>query len=207
MIRLKLVILIPFLLSNSIALCAEKFSSDSFRIDFTQEFKSITGKAKSSKGSVEYFFPSRIRVKEYKDNSEFISNGSKSWYYIPPFIKGEKGTVQINQTGSMVLGKLFDFFHEGLKSNDYYEIKIDKLSVEISFSKKGSDELKLEKAKLNFRDIKEDKDLKLKNLEKMELVYLDKKQVEILFFNFSDDLKFPAGYFEFKIPENTKIVK
>lgn len=186
---------------------SEKFSSDTFRVDFNQEFKSITGKAKSSKGSVEYSFPSKIRVKEFKDNSEFISNGKSSWYYVPPFMKGEKGTVQINQSGSMILGKLFDSFRDGLKSSGFYVVKINKLEATLEFTKSGKEELKLSSAVLKFKESKTDKTLKMKNIEKMVLTYLDKKQVELVFFNYSEDIKYPTGYFEFKVPENTKIVK
>lgn len=186
-------------------LMAKEFTPEAFRVDFNQEFTSITGKAKSSKGSIEYQFPSRIRIKEYKDNSEFISNEKNSWYYVPPFIKSEKGTVQVNQAGSMVLGKIFDSLRPGLKETDFFKVKPakSKLEVELEFTTKGKQDWKIEFAKLIFSA----EDQSIKNLLKFEITYTDKKKVNLSFFNIQIDVKFPKDYFIFTIPKNTQVLK
>ncbi len=182
------------------------FTPPSFRIDFNQDFVSITGKVKSSKGSIEYLFPSSIRIKEYKDNSEFVSNAKNSWYYVPPFIKGEKGTVQINQAGAMVLGKLFDSLRPGLKDTDYFVVKKNKDDVTLNFTEKGKQEWKVETAKMLF-NAKISDTLTMKELQKLEIVYVDKKKVNLSFFNYMADVKFPKDYFIFVVPKNTQIMK
>jgi outer membrane lipoprotein-sorting protein len=181
------------------------FTPDSFRADFNQEFKSITGKLKSSKGSIEYSFPSKIRIKEFKDNSEFVSNEKNSWYYVPPFIKTEKGTVQVDQAGSMVLGKIFDSLKPGLRDTDFFKVKNTKdvKVMELEFTAKGKQDWKLEKALLHFSNPEHT----IQNFQKFEITYTDKKNVVLTFFNIMTNVKFPADYFIFKIPANTKILK
>ncbi len=183
----------------------QEFTPESFRVDFNQEFSSITGKVKSSKGSIEYSFPSKIRIKEYKDNSEFISNERNSWYYVPPFIKGEKGTVQVDQAGSMVLGKIFDSLRPGLKETDFFKVKMtkDKLNINLEFTNKGKQDWKLEIAVLVFSQ----ENYNILNLQKFEITYTDKKKVTLSFFNMTKDVKFPKDYFIFTIPKNTQILK
>jgi outer membrane lipoprotein-sorting protein len=184
----------------------QEFTPASFRLDFNQDFVSITGKVKSSKGSIEYLYPSSIRIKEFKDNSEFISNAKNSWYYVPPFIKGEKGTVQINQAGSMVLGKLFDSLRPGLKDTDYFKVKKNKDDISLVFTDKGKTEWKVEIAKMLFA-VKTLEVVNMKDLQKLEITYTDKKKVNLSFFNYSANIKFPNDYFVFIVPANTQIMK
>ena len=181
------------------------FTPNSFRVDFNQDFLSVTGKVKSSKGSLEYLFPGNLRLKEFKDNTEFVSNQKSSWYYVPPFIKGEKGTVQINQSGSMVLGKVFDSLRPGLVDTEYFKIKKNTLDAKLDFTDKGKTEWKLENAVLYFS--KNDSGLTMNYLQKLELTYTDKKKVTLTFFNYTGDVQFPKDYFIFQIPEKTQILR
>lgn len=185
---------------------AKEFTPSSFRVDFNQEFVSITGKVKSSKGSIEYKFSSNIRIKEYKDNSEFVSNANNSWYYVPPFIKSEKGTVQINQAGAMVLGKLFDSLRPGLQETEYFKVKKNKDDITLNFTEKGKADWKVENAKMMF-NAKVSDELNMKELQRLEITYIDKKKVTLSFFNYSADVKFPKDYFVFIVPKNTQIMK
>ncbi len=196
-----LFIYILIIINNAFA-----FTPTSFRVDFNQDFVSITGKVKSSKGSIEYLFPSNIRIKEYKDNSEFVSNAKNSWYYVPPFIKSEKGTVQINQAGAMVLGKLFDSLRPGLKDTDFFTVKKNKDDITLNFTVKGKQEWKVDSAKMTFSSKISDT-LTMKELQKLEVVYVDKKKVNLSFFNHMSDVKFPKDYFVFIVPKNTQIMK
>lgn len=182
-----------------------EFTPKAFRLDFNQEFMSITGKVKSSKGSLEYLFPSNIRIKEYKDNSEFVSNEKNSWYYVPPFVKGEKGTVQINQAGSMVLGKLFDSLRPGLKDTEFFKSKVLNEVATLDFTAKGKQDWKVEAAKLFFKE----KTLNpvMKELNKIEITYTDKKKVTLTFFNYMSDVKYPPDYFVFQVPKNTQVIR
>lgn len=191
---------------QSYAVKALEFTPAAFRVDFNQEFISITGKTRSSKGSIEYLFPGHIRIKEYKDNSELVSNGKSSWYYIPPFIKSEKGTVQINQAGAMILGNLFDSLRAGLKDTEYFLVKKNKKEVILSFTTKGKSEWKVDQAVLVFKATKSE-ELFMLDLQTIKLTYIDKKVVSLSFFNFMSDVKYPKDYFIFQIPKNTQVVK
>lgn len=185
---------------------ASTFVPSQFQIKFVQSFKSVvSGKVKKSKGQIDYRYPGSIRFKEFKSNTEFVSNPRTSWYYSPPFIKGEKGTVQVNSGKRFVIGRLFDALKNGLKSNAQYRVKSLKKSVyELTFLGKTADELNLKKAFVYFSG----KSLNsLKGVGKMKLMYQDGKKVDFLFETFKDDISFSEAHFVFSIPKNTKVAK
>lgn len=136
---------------NAIAHGTNDFIPNTLRTDFEQSFISITGEKKSSKGSLDYEYPGHLRLKEFKDNTEFVCNPQISWYYIPPFSKGEKGSVQINNSKNMVISKLFDQLKNGLKDNEFYSLELKgNQTVVLTLTSKGQEELKLKSAVLSF---------------------------------------------------------
>jgi len=145
-------ILIGLIFFSSFSFASIEFVPKSLQLDFEQSFISITGDKKNSKGQLAYQYPGQLRLKEFKDNTEFVCNNENSWYYIPPFTKGEKGTVQINNSKNMIISKLFDKLKLGLVNiPNYYKVNVkDKNQVEIIFLEEGQKDLKLSSLLLNF---------------------------------------------------------
>jgi outer membrane lipoprotein-sorting protein len=178
---------------------------DTFELNFQQSFKSALGRNKTSMGKIDYSYPSRLRFKEFKGNSEFISNPDKSWYYIPPFMKGEKGEVQINSTKKLAISKLFDELKKGLKSNSSYAVKFKKNKYILSFSSDAIDKLNVKTVYLY--PLKGKSITDLNDLSKMTIIYKDKKSVDIIIKKLNSQVKFKESHFVFDIPPNTNIIK
>jgi outer membrane lipoprotein-sorting protein len=181
------------------------FVPNAFELTFTQSFKSSLGKIKKSKGKIDYLFPSHFRFKEFKGNTEFVSNPKKSWYYSPPFAKGEKGEVQVNTSHKLMISELFDKLKKGLKNNDSYSVKKSKNYYQIRFNKKVASELKIKSLNL-FYDTKR-KLISIEQLKSMDIFYVDDKKVSIAFEKLNPSVKFSNKHFVFNIPPNTNIVK
>jgi outer membrane lipoprotein-sorting protein len=181
------------------------FLPASFKANFVQEFKSsLSGKIKSSNGSVEYRYPGRIRFEvEKPNNTIFVSNAKKAWYYTAPYIEGEPGQVSISPSGKFPLSRFFDSLKKGLRSNKYY--KVNKLmpgDYELTFLKKSAKEMGIAKAVLHF---KKKKSAKFLNLERVQLDYLNKKKATIKLSKIQRNPKLTKKHFDFEIPKNTKI--
>ncbi|MDH4467493.1 MAG: outer-membrane lipoprotein carrier protein LolA [Bacteriovoracaceae bacterium] len=194
------------------------FMPKSLKIEFEQSFKSVTGKTKTSNGFLEYKRSSQIRIKESKDNSEFVSNKETSWYYVPPFKTGEKGSVQINNSKNNNLVRVFDSLKNGLIDNDLYkvtEVKVDQFSLK--FIDPKSKDLKVDHIDLFFRKIvfpdkvdhkqKNTKVLEFSDLESLSINYTDGQKVDLKLSKIEENNNFPDKNFEFQIPTNTEIIK
>ena len=194
------------------------FMPKSLKIEFEQSFKSVTGKMKSSTGFLEYKRSSQIRIKENKDNSEFVSNQDTSWYYVPPFKTGEKGVVQINNSKNNNLVKIFDSLKNGLIDNELYkviEVKVDQFTLKFIDTK--SKDIKIDHIDLFFRKIvfpdkvdhkqKNFKTLEFHDLESLSIAYIDGQKVDLKLLKIEENNLFPDKNFEFQIPTNTEIIK
>ncbi|MFZ4712696.1 MAG: LolA family protein [Bacteriovoracaceae bacterium] len=197
----KLFFLLVFFFSSSWA----AFLPSSFRANFEQSFKStITGKEKKSSGSIDYLFPGKIRFEiTNPDNTIFVSNGSKAWYYTAPFDPKEKGEVIVQPANKLLITKFFDYLKKGLESNEAYSVKKEKDFFVLTFSEKAQKELSIMKAHLDHQN----KDLtKISELKSLVIFYKDGKEVKLSLNGLIENVKFEKSYFEFKVPENTKVV-
>ncbi len=188
------------------ALMVNSVYAEDFKLIFEQKYKSkISNKEKTSKGTLIYSFPKKIRIEIDKpDPVTFVSNGVKSWYYRPPFMDGEPGEVIVNQGGESLnlLASFFDSLQKGFEKNNAYEVVKKGELVELSFYENFRKKIKVKKAMLSFSD----KTLELSKLQKMELIYDNNEKGEFLINKFETQ-NLDIKTFEFIIPENTKISK
>jgi outer membrane lipoprotein carrier protein len=181
------------------------FLPSSFRANFEQSFKStISGKDKKSLGSIDYSYPGKIRFEMTEpENTIFVSNGSKAWYYTAPFDVKEKGEVIVQPANKLLITKFFDYLNKGLDTNETYTVKKEKDFYVITFREKAQKELSILKAHLDY----DNKVItKLADLKSLVIFYKDGKEVRLTLSSFMENVKYEKSYFDFKIPDNTKVV-
>lgn len=194
--------IISFLLLSSFSLFAKKsFVPRTFKAEFVKKEKALlSGKDLKSGGKIFYQYPSRIRLEfEGSDKSIFVSNPFKTYYYKPPPFEGVPGELTINKSNNYPLSKFFDTLRSGLTSNDLYKVKKKSKSIAITFTEKGSKELKILNAELFFK-----KDLLFNELEKVQITLDSEKKLNFEFASISMNPKFDKNLFIFKAPENTR---
>ena len=212
-------ILFLFCITKALAIFDDnQFMPKTFKIEFEQSYASVTGKIKTSKGVIDYKKPGLLRLKEFKDNTEFVASKESSWYYVPPFKAGEKGSVQINSAKNNALIKVLDSLKYGLNKNEFYtvdEVKVD--HFKLKFIDQKSKDLKINYVELFFRKIvfPEKSDAKQKNtkmlefhdLQSLTLHYTDGQKVDLKITKIEENISFTDKNFEFQIPPNTEILK
>lgn len=187
---------------------AASFLPDSFSANFEESFVSaVNGKEKKSFGKIDYRYPGHIRFEKISpDSSTFVSNPQKSWYYVPPFVKGEKGEVTIQESNKLVLTKFLDALKNGLDNNKLFTHKYNKNELVLTFTKAIQKDMNLKEATLiSGSDPK--KATSIKEFERLVLVYNDGRKVNLKFVDLKEDAKFPQKHFEFDIPSNTKVTE
>jgi outer membrane lipoprotein-sorting protein len=199
------IFLLAFMLTTSAF--SKTFVPASFSANFEESIISLaTGKEKKSFGKIDYKYPGHIRFQIVSPNpSSFVSNPSKSWYYVPPFVEGEQGQVTIRKSTKLPLTRFLDSIKDGIEESKLFTAKYDKKELVLTFVKEVQKEMTLKEVILYA-----DKDAKaIKNLgefEKMLLVYVDGRKVNLKFLDFKENVSFTAGHFEFTPPAKTKIV-
>jgi outer membrane lipoprotein-sorting protein len=137
------------------------------------------------------------------ENTIFVSNGTKAWYYTAPFDVKEKGEVIVQPSNKLLITKFFDYLNKGLESNETYSVKKEKEYFIITFSDKAQKELSILKAHLDH----DNKVIsKLSEIKSLKIFYKDGKEVKLTLSSFIENVKFDKTYFDFKVPDNTKIV-
>lgn len=184
------------------------FLPQSFKAKYEEVHKhSLSGKITKTYGELNYQYPKRIKLISGtgSDQTTFVSNKVKSWYYTPPFLKGEKGTVRIEKANQVILSGLFDILKQGLKNNSDYRVrKKSKMKYVLEFNNKVQKEIGIVKALMVF---KKSKSIRLTDIRNLLVFYKDSKRVEFLFNEITAVSKFPRNHFSFQIPENTNIVE
>jgi outer membrane lipoprotein-sorting protein len=186
---------------------AKSFVPASFSANFEESFKSLaTGKEKKSYGKIDYKYPGQIRYeKSSPDISSFVSNGKRSWYYVPAFVATEPGQVTIQNSSKLPLTKFLDSIKDGIEGSKLFSYKYEAKALTLTFNKDMQKEMTFKEVILHTS-----KDAKtvtsLADFESMSLVSEDGKKVELKFLEFKEDVSFPTGHFDFKIPPKTKVV-
>lgn len=131
------------------------FMPQSFSVQFEQSFKKVTGTLETTQGEIYYRSKGNLLLKEFKQeklNALFVANPKTSWYYLPPIIKGEQGSVQENTSGNIVIAKLFDSLSQGPQDNHLYQLKKHEKPnhLRFLFSKAGQEELKVAEVVIEF---------------------------------------------------------
>jgi len=190
----------------SIPTYASTFVPDSFSAHFEESIKSkATGKEKKSFGQIDYQYPSQIHFEVTKPNpSTFVSNKVKSWYYVPPFINGEEGQVTIQKSSKLPLTKFLDSMKKGLKDSKLFTHQFKDKILILNFVPAVQKDLTLKE--VHFESKKAAKDVKkMSEFEKMTLIYVDGRKVNLKFLDFKENVKFNSNHFDFKIPAKTKV--
>lgn len=195
-------ILILSFLMTSLCYAKGSFIPQTFEAKFTKKEKALlSGKEIKSEGEIYYQYPSRIRLEFVgKDKSVFVSNPFKTFYYKPPIFEGVPGELTVNKSSSYPLSKFFDTLREGLDSNNLYKVKKKKKSLEITFSKKGIEELKIKSAQLSFSN-----EVKFSQLSNLQIQLPDNKNLRFQFDSIKMNPKLDKNLFTFEPPKNTRI--
>ncbi|MCY4524112.1 MAG: outer membrane lipoprotein carrier protein LolA [Halobacteriovoraceae bacterium] len=177
------------------------FIPNSFSAKFEQVYKSsLTGKDKRSSGRIDYKYPKNVKLEIKKpEQTIFVSNSQKSWYYSPPFIEGEAGslTIKKRQEGP---ARLFDILKKGLKSNKSYKVKKIKNRFQITFSPKIVKKMDIAHAFLTFSGSNNFIQLKTVSIE-----YVNRPTVTLHFSEIKQNITFDNQYFQFFPPPNTRL--
>lgn len=154
-----------------------------------------------SKGTIEYKYPAHVKLVISSPNAlTYIANDSKTWYYTPPFKKGESGTLTIGSSRKVGLSKAFDSLKKGLASNSLYDVASKKLDYSLSFKKSSYDEYGLKEIVLSFNN-----GPSFKNLKEMTFYYLDRRIVKVILSDIIENIHLSKKRFNFIPPKNTVI--
>jgi len=204
---MKTIILLSFL---SFSLHAKTLIPKSFTANFEESIVSVaTGKEKKTFGKIAYKHPAHIRyevTRPEESEASFVSDGKTSWYYRPPFVKGEKGEVTIQKAQNLPLAKFLDSLQSGIEKSKQYSANYDGKTLKLVFNKASEKETKIKEVILEApKDAKSVSSLK--EFEKMILVKSDGKRLTYKFSDFDESPDLKPSSFEFTIPANTKITK
>ena len=185
------------------------FMPKAFTGEFVQVQKTSSPfrKDKQLKTSIAYEYPKkfRMKVKDKDQDTLFICNSTNTWFYVAPFLPGEKGKLNRSNSSKFCYVKIFDALSRGLKSNKIYTVK-QKNAKEfiLSFSKKAQEELSFEKATIVLDDLP----AKFQNVAQLSL-YKKATKPPVIFkrtsIKVADSLN--EKLFTFKIPPNTEITE
>lgn len=198
-------IVLLFLLSS--AAFAKNFVPSSFSANFEESIISMaTGKEKKSFGKVDYKYPGHIRFENISPNpSLFVSNPENSWYYVPPFVEGEQGQVTIQKSSKLPLTKFLDSIKNGIENSKLFTYKYQKKELILSFVKTVQKELTLKEVILTTSKSDAKQAVNLTEFERMTLIYIDGRKVNLKFLDLKEEVSFSSKNFEFIIPSKTKI--
>lgn len=194
----------------SLSLQAKTLIPKGFTANFEESLTSVaTGKEKKTFGKIAYQFPAHIRyevTRPEESAASFVSNGKTSWYYRPPFVKGEKGEVTIQKAQNLPLAKFLDSLQTGIENSKQYSAKYAGKTLTLAFTKTAEKDTKIKEVVLEAE--KEAKTVSsLKEFEKMILVKSDGQRLTYKFSEFNEMPSLKPSEFEFVVPENTKITK
>ncbi len=197
-----------FILILSTVTFAKSFVPESFSTNFEESLISVaTGKEKKSFGKIDYKFPGNIFYEKTSlPVSILVSNSQTSWYYNPPFVKGEKGQVTIQKASKLPLTKFLDSIKNGLEGSKLFTLKYDGNMLTLTFTPAAQKEFTLKEVTL--MATKEAKSIQtLGEFQKMSLLHEDGRKVVITFLDFKENAALTKDHFVFKVPEDTKITQ
>ncbi len=197
-----------FLLLVSSECFVKSFVPQPFSANFEESIISrANGKEKKSFGKLDYKFPSNIRFEVTSpEASVFVSNGQKSWYYVPPFIEGEQGQVTIQKSSKLPLTKFLDSLKDGIEGSKIFTHQYQGNDLILTFSKEAQGQMGLKQVILHSK--KEAKlAQKLSEFEKLTLVKGDEQKVNLKLIDLKEDINFGPKHFEFSTPNKTKIIQ
>tara|TARA_R110000868_G_scaffold164359_4_gene396866 strand:+ start:4470 stop:5069 length:600 start_codon:yes stop_codon:yes gene_type:complete len=195
---MKIIVLLSSVLWLSVA---NAFLPSAFRLDFTQEEKSlVSGRIKKSEGRIEYRAPGRIRFEIKKPHQlVFVANPKRSWYYTAPAMAGEPGEVTISNGSSHPILKFFDILSSGLAKNKSYSVSKKDGVATLEFTKEAQEEFSLKSAILTMGN-----DYTFPSLKQIAVTLSDGKTIRLELSNLVPNVAMADSYFQFEIPANTR---
>jgi len=182
---------------------AKSFLPTAFHARFSQEYTSkVSGKKVTTIGELTYSYPGHLRL-EIKSPDEvlYVANPKKSWYYTPPFAKGEPGEVKISDNPDNILNRFFDVLKNGLSDNKSYKVAKGKTGGHVlSFLPQAAKDLGIKEAVLFFEGADE-----FKNLKRLKIKESDDQVKDFTLTNLDANKVSDKSLFEFTLPENTRI--
>lgn len=183
---------------------AKSFLPTSFYSAFTQEYVSkVSGKKVTTKGELSYLYPGHLKLAvKSPDEVLYVANPKKSWYYTPPFAKGEPGEVKISDSPDNVLGRFFNVLQNGLKDNKNYSVAKGKTGGHVlNFKDDAAKRLGIKEAVLFFKG----SSTEFKNLERLKIKDSEDQVKDFTLSGLDANRKIEKSEFEFTPPENTRI--
>jgi outer membrane lipoprotein-sorting protein len=186
---------------------ARGFVPGSFRANYEESLVSVTGKVKKSFGKVEYKFPGHLRFEVTSPvPSLFVVNPTKTWFYQPAFVKGEKDQVTVQRSANLPLIKFLDSVKDGIENSKLFTTTYQKNNLVLTFVKTIQKEMGFEEvilhAATDARQVKE-----LKGFERITLKHINKNKTTIKLIDLKENVSFPPGNFEFAPSANTKVIE
>jgi outer membrane lipoprotein-sorting protein len=205
---MKLVLFFFLVLTFFPAYSGTEFAFNSFKADFEQTVvSSLTGKEVKTLGKIAYAWPGQVRAEITEpstDRSLLVGNSKKTWFYTPPAVKGEKGQVQVDHSGKMVLNEFLDILsRNGFSSNQVYTCTKKDNGQELNFPPVAAKKYGLTKAFL----VSEEIDGKITGIKTLVLYFAEKQKQPLTFkfSNFVANAPLTKTDFTFNIPPGTEI--
>lgn len=210
---------------------SKEFLGSGFRAIYAKHFVSIKGERDSSKGSIEYQYPGKLRMIDNKTGTEVVTNGRKFWSYSPPYDPTDPdmyGQLSVSNAENFPLTKILDDLQKGLANNDTYKVKKETITKKIKVKEKVKDKM-VEKTVTEVTDFYKltlsdriQKELEFqtveiyfkknaapifKNVSKLTLVTVSGTRENYELEGIEASPKFSKTHFIFKAPKGVKIEK
>lgn len=173
------------------------FLPKSFSGDFEQIKTSIiSGKQIKTTGTIDYKYPSSIRLEMLSPEKLYlVSNSKKTWYYRPSFIEGEKGELTVKDTGTTELSTFFDILKYGIKKNKFYSARAHNGKLTMNLTEFGVKRTNIKKATIHYVG-----QVKFENIKKIIIKPTEASSFSLSFTKMKVNVPFKKEHFVFKVP-------
>lgn len=196
-----------FLVLLSTIVMAKSILPSSFSAQYENSWQSATGSTRKETGSIDYKYPSNVRIVVKSDpNKTLVTNQKTTWMYEPPFVATEQAQVTIFKSSSHPVIKLLDSLRDGITTSKYFSSKESGNHIVLTFNKEGQKEFSLQEVTLHgtkaFKDV-----AGLKEIQSIDLKDTNGKMKQLRFLDLKEGVNFPDSHFIFNIPPKTKVIK
>jgi outer membrane lipoprotein-sorting protein len=179
----------------------------SFSAQYENSWQSVTGSMKKEFGSIDYKYPSNVRIVVKSDPPKtLVTNKKTTWMYEPPFVASEPAQVTIFKSSTHPVIKLLDSLRDGITTSKFFASKESGNDLVLTFNKDGQKEFSLTEVTLHgakaFKDV-----AGLKDIQSIDLKDTNGKIKKLRFIDLKEGMNFPASHFIFNIPPKTKVIK
>lgn len=192
------------ILSSFFCLSILSFIPEQFRMNYTQEFKSmVAGEKRSASGVFEYQYPGKLKI-DQKNPEQLIytTNKKNTWVYRAPLFDDEPAEVTVSKGQESGLSKFFDILKNGLSSNEEYKVEKNGKEYKLSFTDKSKKITGVAIAIIYFKE----KD-RFEDIDHIIIKYEDGREVDLMLSSIDTKVKFAKKYFDFEIPKGAKVLK